>query len=68
MKFPAATSAVFFFDVGRAKNCSFHTFPVIASLRLDSAPWDNSKDRCGPRWQTTNRMPFGFEARHQTGL
>jgi hypothetical protein len=37
MKFPAATSAVFFFDVGRAKNCSFHTFPVIAGLRLDTA-------------------------------
>jgi hypothetical protein len=44
MKFPAATSAVFFFGVGRAKNCSFHIFAVIANLRLDTAPWDNSTD------------------------
>jgi len=28
----------------RQKNCSFHTFAVIASLRLDTAPWDNSTD------------------------
>jgi len=28
----------------RQKNCSFHTFAVIASLRLDTAPWNNSTD------------------------
>jgi hypothetical protein len=44
MKFPAATSAVFFFGVGHAKKLFFHTFAVIASLRLDTAPWDNSTD------------------------
>jgi hypothetical protein len=64
MKFPAATRAMFFFGVGRAKNCSFHTFAIIARLRLDTAPWDNFTDRWAPWWQTTNRMPCGFQARH----
>ena len=45
-----------------------HTFAVIAGLRLDTTPWDNSTNRWAPRWQTTNRMPFGFEARHPAGL
>jgi hypothetical protein len=34
-----------------------HTFAVIAGLRLDTTPW-----------QTTDRMPRGFEARHPVGL
>jgi hypothetical protein len=46
MKFPAATNAAFFFDVGRAKNCSSTPFAVIARLPLDTAPWDSSTDRC----------------------
>ena len=45
-----------------------HTFAVIAGLRLDTTPWDNSSNRFAPRWQTTTRMPFGFEARHPVGL
>ena len=45
-----------------------HTFAVIAGLRLDTTPWDNSTERWAPRWQTTNRIPFGFEARHPFGL
>jgi len=45
-----------------------HTFAVIAGLRLDTTPWDNSTEHWAPRWQTTNRMPFGFEARHPVGL
>jgi hypothetical protein len=67
MKF-VAISAVFFFDVSRAKNCSFHTFAVMAGLRLDITRWDNYTCRWAPCWQTTNRMPFGFEARHPVGL
>ena len=45
-----------------------HAFAVIAGLRLDTTPWDNSSDRFAPRWQTTSRMPYGFEARHPVGL
>ena len=45
-----------------------HTFAVIAGLRLDTTPWDNSSDRWAPRWQTTDRLPRGFEARHPVGL
>jgi hypothetical protein len=45
-----------------------HAFAVIAGLRLDTTPWDNSSNRFAPRWQTTTRMPFGFEARHPVGL
>src|SRR6266513_2872248 len=40
-----------------------HTFAVIAGLRLDTTPWDNSSN-WAPRWQTTERLPRGFEARH----
>jgi hypothetical protein len=57
MKFPATTSAVFFFDVGRTK--------IVLSTPLRSSPICASiPRRWAPRWQTTNRMPFGFEARH----
>jgi cell wall-associated NlpC family hydrolase len=45
-----------------------HTFAVIAGLRLDTTPLDNSSDRFAPRWQTTPRLPYGFEARHPVGL
>jgi hypothetical protein len=45
-----------------------HTFAVIAGLRLDTTPWDNYTGRWAPRWQTTDREPRGFEARHPVGL
>jgi hypothetical protein len=45
-----------------------HTFAVIAGLRLDTTPWDNSTYRWAPRWQIADRMPRGFEARHPVGL
>jgi hypothetical protein len=45
-----------------------HTFAVIAGLRLDTTPWDNSSNRWAPRWQATDRSPRGFEARHPVGL
>jgi cell wall-associated NlpC family hydrolase len=45
-----------------------HTFAVIAGLRLDTTPLDNSSDRFAPRWQTTPRLPYGFETRHPVGL
>ena len=48
--------------------CNGHAFAVVAGLRLDTTPWDNSSDRWAPRWQTTDRMPFGFQARHPVGL
>jgi hypothetical protein len=45
-----------------------HTFAVIAGLRLDTTPWDNSTDRWAPGWQTAYRNPRDFEARHPVGL
>ena len=45
-----------------------HTFAVIAGLRIDTTPWDNSSNRWAPRWQTTERLPRGFEPRHPVGL
>jgi hypothetical protein len=45
-----------------------HAFAVIAGLRLDTTPWDNSSNRFAPRWQNASRMPYGFEARHPVGL
>lgn len=45
-----------------------HAFAVIAGLRFDTTPWDNSSNRFAPRWQSTSRMPYGFEARHPVGL
>jgi hypothetical protein len=45
-----------------------HTFAVIAGLRLDTTPYDNYTGRWAPRWQTTDRPPRGFEARHPVGL
>jgi hypothetical protein len=45
-----------------------HTFAVIAGLRLDTTPFDNYTGRWAPRWQTTDRPPRGFEARHPVGL
>jgi hypothetical protein len=45
-----------------------HTFAVIAGLRLDTTPYDNYTGRWAPRWQTTDRKPRGFEARHPIGL
>ena len=44
-----------------------HTFAVIAGLRLDTTPY-NSSNRWAPRWQTIERLPRGFEARHPVGL
>ncbi len=45
-----------------------HAFAVIAGLRLDTTAWNNRGDRYAPRWQTTVRMPIGFEPRHPAGL
>ena len=45
-----------------------HTFAVIAGLRLDTTPYDNYTGRWAPRWQTTDRPPRGFVARHPVGL
>ena len=45
-----------------------HTFAVIAGLRLDTTSPHNPSRRWAPRWQPTDRMPKGFEARHPTGL
>ena len=45
-----------------------HTFAVIAGLRLDTTPYDNYTGRWAPRWQTTDRPPRGFAARHPVGL
>jgi cell wall-associated NlpC family hydrolase len=41
-----------------------HTYAVIAGLRLDTSGTGGS----GPRWQTLQRDPTGFVARHPTGL
>jgi hypothetical protein len=45
-----------------------HTFAVIAGLRLDTTSPHNPSRRWAPRWQSTERMPKGFEARHPVGL
>jgi len=45
-----------------------HTFAVIAGLRLDTTPYDNYTGRWAPGWQTTDRSPRGFVARHPVGL
>jgi hypothetical protein len=45
-----------------------HTFAVIAGLRLDTTPWDDYTGRWAPRWQSTERVPLKFEARHLVGL
>ena len=45
-----------------------HTFAVIAGLRLDTTSPHNPSRRWAPRWQPTERMPRGFEARHPAGL
>ena len=45
-----------------------HAFAVIAGLRLDTTSPHNPSRRWAPRWQPTERMPFGFEARHPLGL
>jgi hypothetical protein len=45
-----------------------HTFAIIAGLRLDTTPYDNYTGRWAPRWQTTDRPPRGFVARHPVGL
>ncbi|MGI8821502.1 MAG: hypothetical protein ACR2ID_11650 [Chthoniobacterales bacterium] len=47
-----------------------HTFAVIAGLRLDTTAWQTMKrDRnWAPRWQTNERLPRGFEARHPAGF
>jgi hypothetical protein len=45
-----------------------HTFAVIAGLRLDTTSPHNPSRRWAPRWQPTERMPRGFEARHPIGL
>jgi hypothetical protein len=45
-----------------------HTFAVIAGLRLDTTPWDDYTGRWAPRWQSTERVPLKFEARHPVGL
>src|SRR5256885_2695749 len=45
-----------------------HTFAVIAGLRLDTTSPHNPERRWAPRWQPTERMPKGFDARHPVGL
>ncbi|HKP94068.1 MAG TPA: hypothetical protein VJS88_09245 [Chthoniobacterales bacterium] len=45
-----------------------HAFAVIAGLRLDTTSPHNPSRRWAPRWQPTDRLPRGFEARHPTGL
>ena len=45
-----------------------HSFAVIAGLRLDTTSLNNHSRRWAPRWQPTDRMPRGFEARHPVGL
>ena len=45
-----------------------HAFAVIAGLRLDTTSPHNPSRRWAPRWQPSKRMPFGFEARHPSGL
>ena len=47
---------------------SGHVFAVIAGLRLDTTSLHNPSRRWAPRWQSAERMPFGFEARHPYGL
>jgi hypothetical protein len=41
-----------------------HTYMVIAGLRLDTSGTGGR----GPRWQTVERDPAGFVARHPAGL
>jgi hypothetical protein len=41
-----------------------HTYVVIAGLRLDTSGTGGR----GPRWQTVERDPAGFVARHPAGL
>ena len=45
-----------------------HSFAVIAGLRLDTTSMSNRSRRWAPRWQPTDRMPRGFDARHPVGL
>jgi hypothetical protein len=45
-----------------------HSFAVIAGLRLDTTSLNNHARRWAPRWQPTDRMPRGFDARHPVGL
>jgi hypothetical protein len=45
-----------------------HTFAVIAGLRLDTTPYDRYTGKWAPRWQSIDRPPRGFEARHPVGL
>ncbi|MDQ6626715.1 MAG: C40 family peptidase [Verrucomicrobiota bacterium] len=47
-----------------------HTFAIIAGLRLDTTAWNTMRrDRTwAPRWQSTDRQPHGFDARHPAGL
>lgn len=45
-----------------------HSFAVIAGLRLDTTSLNNRSRRWAPRWQPTDRMPRGFDARHPVGL
>src|SRR5260370_9084746 len=45
-----------------------HPFAVMAGVRLHPTPWANSSNHSAPRWQTTDRLPRGFEARHPVGL
>ncbi|HZE13076.1 MAG TPA: hypothetical protein VE086_04900 [Chthoniobacterales bacterium] len=45
-----------------------HTFAIIAGLRLDTTSPHNPSRRWAPRWQPTERIAKGFEARHPIGL
>jgi hypothetical protein len=45
-----------------------HTFTVIAGLRLDTTPFDHYTGKWAPRWQSIDRPPRGFDARHPIGL
>jgi len=44
---------------------SYHTFAVIAGLRLDTTGYWGTE---GPRWHADGRDTWGFEARHPSGL
>jgi hypothetical protein len=45
-----------------------HSFAVIAGLRLDTTSPNNPSRRWAPRWQPTDRVSRGFDARHPGGL
>jgi cell wall-associated NlpC family hydrolase len=45
-----------------------HAFVIIAGLRLDTSPVNDSSGARGPRWRPTGRSARGFVARHPAGF